>query len=128
MIHTHLIGQPAAASGFSVKRYSLALAIAALSFGWGAPTMAAENEKVSTTSRATTAPERIEEMRVNGEATRNTASMRLPFTVRELPQSVSEISREMIELVATHFAAKNPRSMAVANRTLERGEKLAAWG
>jgi glutamyl-tRNA reductase len=33
---------------------------------------------------------------------------------------------EMIELVATHFAAKNPRSLAVANRTLERGEKLAA--
>ncbi|MBT9502096.1 MAG: glutamyl-tRNA reductase [Burkholderiaceae bacterium] len=32
---------------------------------------------------------------------------------------------EMIELVATHFAAKNPKSMAVANRTLERGEKLA---
>jgi glutamyl-tRNA reductase len=33
---------------------------------------------------------------------------------------------EMIELVATHFAAKQPRGMAVANRTLERGEKLAA--
>jgi len=32
---------------------------------------------------------------------------------------------EMIELVATHFAARQPRSMAVANRTLERGEKLA---
>ncbi|MBT9455222.1 MAG: glutamyl-tRNA reductase [Burkholderiaceae bacterium] len=32
---------------------------------------------------------------------------------------------EMIELVATHFAAKNPKGMAVANRTLERGEKLA---
>jgi glutamyl-tRNA reductase len=32
---------------------------------------------------------------------------------------------EMIELVATHFAAKAPRAMAVANRTLERGEKLA---
>src|SRR5690606_33302433 len=32
---------------------------------------------------------------------------------------------EMIELVATHFAAKAPRSMTVANRTLERGEKLA---
>lgn len=100
MIHTHLIGQPAAASGFSVKRYNLALAIAALAFGWGAPTMAAENEKVSTTSRANTAPERIEEMRVNGEATKNTASMRLPLTVRELPQSVSEISREMIELAS----------------------------
>ena len=33
---------------------------------------------------------------------------------------------EMIELVATHFAARTPRSMTVANRTLERGEKLAA--
>ena len=33
---------------------------------------------------------------------------------------------EMIELVATHFAAKAPRSMALANRTLERGEALAA--
>jgi glutamyl-tRNA reductase len=33
---------------------------------------------------------------------------------------------EMIELAATHFAAKNPRAIAVANRTLERGERLAA--
>ncbi|MGE5118039.1 MAG: glutamyl-tRNA reductase, partial [Betaproteobacteria bacterium] len=33
---------------------------------------------------------------------------------------------EMIDLVATHFAARTPRAMAVANRTLERGEKLAA--
>ena len=32
---------------------------------------------------------------------------------------------EMIELVATHFAAKKPRAITVANRTLERGEKLA---
>jgi len=32
---------------------------------------------------------------------------------------------EMIELMATHFAARSPKSMAVANRTLERGEKLA---
>lgn len=32
---------------------------------------------------------------------------------------------EMIELVATHFAARTPRALAVANRTLERGEKLA---
>ena len=32
---------------------------------------------------------------------------------------------EMIELAATHFAAKNPRSIAIANRTLERGERLA---
>ncbi|HSW16999.1 MAG TPA: glutamyl-tRNA reductase [Ramlibacter sp.] len=33
---------------------------------------------------------------------------------------------EMIELAATHFAARNPKAIAVANRTLERGEKLAA--
>jgi len=33
---------------------------------------------------------------------------------------------EMIELCATHFAAKNPKSMSIANRTLERGEKLAS--
>ena len=32
---------------------------------------------------------------------------------------------EMIELVVTHFAAKQPRSMAIANRSMERGEKLA---
>jgi len=32
---------------------------------------------------------------------------------------------EMIELAATHFAARTPAKIAVANRTLERGEKLA---
>ena len=32
---------------------------------------------------------------------------------------------EMIDLCATHFAAKNPKTMTIANRTLERGEKLA---
>ncbi len=33
---------------------------------------------------------------------------------------------EMIQLVATHFAARQPKAMALANRTLERGEQLAA--
>lgn len=33
---------------------------------------------------------------------------------------------EMIELCATHFAAKTPKRMVIANRTLERGEKLAS--
>ncbi len=32
---------------------------------------------------------------------------------------------EMIELCATHFAAQNPKSLTIANRTLERGEILA---
>ena len=33
---------------------------------------------------------------------------------------------EMIELTATHFAARHPKSLAVANRTLERAEALAS--
>jgi glutamyl-tRNA reductase len=33
---------------------------------------------------------------------------------------------EMIDLCATHFAAKSPKSIAIANRTLARGEELAA--
>ena len=32
---------------------------------------------------------------------------------------------EMIELCADHFAAQKPKSMTIANRTLERGESLA---
>jgi glutamyl-tRNA reductase len=33
---------------------------------------------------------------------------------------------EMIDLVATHFAARQPQQMVIANRTMERGEQLAA--
>jgi glutamyl-tRNA reductase len=33
---------------------------------------------------------------------------------------------EMIELVATHFEARAPKGIALANRTLERGERLAS--
>ncbi len=32
---------------------------------------------------------------------------------------------EMIELTATHFAARTPKSITIANRTLERGRQLA---
>ncbi|MDB5841338.1 MAG: glutamyl-tRNA reductase [Herminiimonas sp.] len=32
---------------------------------------------------------------------------------------------EMIDLCATHFSAQNPKSLTIANRTLERGEMLA---
>ena len=32
---------------------------------------------------------------------------------------------EMIDLAATHFAARNPALMVIANRTMERGESLA---
>lgn len=33
---------------------------------------------------------------------------------------------EMIDLCATHFAAKSPKSIVIANRTLSRGEELAS--
>ena len=33
---------------------------------------------------------------------------------------------DMIDLAATHFAARSPKSITVANRTLERGAQLAA--
>jgi len=33
---------------------------------------------------------------------------------------------EMIELAATHFAARQPKGITIANRTLERGERLAS--
>jgi glutamyl-tRNA reductase len=33
---------------------------------------------------------------------------------------------EMIELCAAHFAAQNPKSVTIANRTMERGEALAS--
>jgi len=32
---------------------------------------------------------------------------------------------EMIDLTATHFAARKPKSMTIANRTIERGKQLA---
>jgi len=56
------------------------------------------------------------------------ASVRL---AAQLFEDLSEVkvlyvgAGEMIDLVATHFAARMPRATAVANRTLERGEKLA---
>ncbi|HET7098349.1 MAG TPA: glutamyl-tRNA reductase [Casimicrobiaceae bacterium] len=34
-------------------------------------------------------------------------------------------SGEMIELAATHFAARSPKAITIANRTLERGRQLA---
>ena len=100
MIHTHSAGQQTAASGTPFKKHCLALAIAAMTFGLAPVVGAAEDVKDSSASRKNKSLERIEEMRVNGETTKTVASMRLPFTVRELPQSVSEISREMIELAS----------------------------
>jgi glutamyl-tRNA reductase len=56
------------------------------------------------------------------------ASVRLAAQLFEDLRSIKVLfvgAGEMIELVATHFAARTPRAVAVANRTLERGEKLA---
>ena len=57
------------------------------------------------------------------------ASVRLASQLFENLQDIRVLfvgAGEMIELVATHFAARQPKSMAIANRTLERGEKLAS--
>ena len=57
------------------------------------------------------------------------ASVRL---AGQLFENLSEIkilfvgAGEMIDLAATHFAARQPKSMAIANRSLARGEKLAS--
>ncbi|MEO5732260.1 MAG: glutamyl-tRNA reductase [Rubrivivax sp.] len=57
------------------------------------------------------------------------ASVRLAAQLFEDLQQIRVLfvgAGEMIELVATHFAARKPKAMALANRTLERGERLAA--
>jgi glutamyl-tRNA reductase len=57
------------------------------------------------------------------------AAVRLASQLFEDLQQVKVLfvgAGEMIELVATHFAARSPKGMAVANRTIERGEKLAS--
>ncbi len=57
------------------------------------------------------------------------ASVRL---AGQLFEDLSEIkilfvgAGEMIDLAATHFAAKKPKLMVIANRTMARGEKLAS--
>ena len=56
------------------------------------------------------------------------AAVRLAGQLFENLQNVKVLfvgAGEMIELTATHFAAKQPKAMVIANRTLERGEKLA---
>jgi glutamyl-tRNA reductase len=57
------------------------------------------------------------------------ASVRLASQLFEDLQKIRILfvgAGEMIELAATHFAAKNPAGMAIANRSLDRGEKLAS--
>ncbi len=57
------------------------------------------------------------------------ASVRLAGQLFEDLKSIKVLfvgAGEMIELVVTHFAAKQPKAMAIANRSLERGEKLAS--
>ncbi|MEO6625934.1 MAG: glutamyl-tRNA reductase [Burkholderiaceae bacterium] len=57
------------------------------------------------------------------------ASVRLAGQLFENLQEVRVLfvgAGEMIELCATHFAAKQPKGITVANRTLERAEKLAS--
>ena len=61
------------------------------------------------------APEPVNEVRLAGRIFPSLSDQKVLFVG----------AGEMIELCATHFAAKNPKQIAIANRTLERGEKLA---
>lgn len=57
------------------------------------------------------------------------AAVRLAGQLFENLQDVKVLfvgAGEMIELCLTHFAARKPRAMVLANRTLARGEELAA--
>ena len=57
------------------------------------------------------------------------ATVRLAGQLFENLQQVNVLmvgAGEMIELCTTHFAAKTPKKITIANRTLERGEKLAS--
>ena len=89
--HTPNFSQPT-----QLRRNKLGVAILALTLGIPASAMAEEAKKVKTKRTGKT----VEEVQVNGRALEQANTTRLPFTLRELPQSVSEISQEMIELTS----------------------------
>jgi len=65
-----------------------------------------------------------------GSASISMAAASVKLAERIFPSISSERvlfvgSGEMIELAATHFAARSPKSITIANRTLERGRQLA---
>ncbi|MGH1359796.1 MAG: glutamyl-tRNA reductase [Burkholderiaceae bacterium] len=73
------------------------------------------------------------EVRTGTEVGANSVSMAAASVrlARRIFETISDCSvlfvgaGEMIELVATHFAAQHPRRTVIANRTAARGEKLA---
>ncbi|MDF0604669.1 glutamyl-tRNA reductase [Neisseriaceae bacterium TC5R-5] len=73
------------------------------------------------------------EVRSNTAVGANSVSMSAAAVklAEQIFPSISELNilfvgaGEMIELVATHFAARQPASITVVNRTLERGQQLA---
>ena len=79
-------------------RNKLGWAILALTLGLPASAWSADAEK--TKGKRSAAKTTLEEVQVNGRALEQPDTTRLPFTMRELPQSVSEISQEMIELTS----------------------------
>lgn len=74
------------------------------------------------------------EVRTGTEVGANSVSMAAASVrlARRIFENISDCSvlfvgaGEMIDLVATHFAAQHPREMVIANRSAARGEKLAA--
>lgn len=80
------------------RRRSMAILALALGFSNGA--MGTETQTTQVPLQLAAANTEVEEVQVDGKALAKNTTTRLPFTVRELPQSISEISQEMIELTS----------------------------
>lgn len=74
--------------------------IAVLALTLGAVDAVANAQSTSSAMQLAAVNRDVEEVQVDGVARRNEETTRLPFTPRELPQSISEISQEMIELTS----------------------------
>lgn len=81
------------------NHHKFRVTLLALVIGMSSNALAAPAKKSESTSRSSVNNE-IEEVQVNGHALAQNETTRLPFTTRELPQSISEISAELIELTS----------------------------
>lgn len=88
-------------AGFNyLSNHRRTMAILAVALGLPNSVMAAETQNIQLPFQLAAADTNIEEVHVDGEALAKNTTTRLPFTVRELPQSISQISQEMIELTS----------------------------
>ncbi|UUA73438.1 TonB-dependent siderophore receptor [Cellvibrio sp. QJXJ] len=78
----------------------LAMTTLALTLGLPAGALGAEAQATDLPMQLAAASPDVEEVQVDGRNQERKTATRLPFALRELPQSISEISQEMIELTS----------------------------